>query len=405
MMAANHDRRNDDCYFYFYSTCTKGDDCPFRHCEAALGTETVCPAWKEGNCMRKSCKFRHMESRKNRSQIPCYWENQPSGCRKPHCVFLHSRPRAAIPDVLGAPRTQGLILPVPAQPGNTALMNPEAAALMAASAGKQPDLGAGLPASIEPVVVSFDEESDTESNIGSPVKRPPPQQRISYLPKIQLGDDSKDVIVVKTLQEIRQEKLRAHQCQDVVSSSVQEPEIIEDDAEKEQEQKMLQTILHDSGCYSSSPETTSDLRFRLYRKRNIDTPLFVTSDMTEEHGTAAKASRTSQPVPKRCIRLKRPNFGDIAQKATTRCTTTTTTIRHNDAWKTEESTEQERAVTSSTSDTGSPARGKGSGDLEESRADNAIDVLDLDNSVDDLDESCLHKDTADLMNELEEMLS
>lgn len=174
MMAANHDRRNDDCYFYFYSTCTKGDDCPFRHCEAALGTETVCPAWKEGNCMRKSCKFRHMESRKNRSQIPCYWENQPSGCRKPHCVFMHSRPRAAIPDVLGAPRTQGfphaaaasalagmpnpMILPVPAQQGGTALMAPDAAALaMAASAGKQPDLGAAMPASIEPVVVSFDE--------------------------------------------------------------------------------------------------------------------------------------------------------------------------------------------------------------------------------------------------------
>ncbi|KAH7954831.1 hypothetical protein HPB49_021971 [Dermacentor silvarum] len=85
----------------------RGDDCPFRHCEAALGTETVCPAWKEGNCMKKSCKFRHMESRKNRSQIPCYWENQPSGCRKPHCVFLHSRPRAAIPDVLGAQRAPG----------------------------------------------------------------------------------------------------------------------------------------------------------------------------------------------------------------------------------------------------------------------------------------------------------
>ncbi|CAN8026719.1 unnamed protein product, partial [Ixodes persulcatus] len=106
-MAANHDRKNDDCYFYFYSTCTKGDDCPFRHCEAALGTETVCPAWKEGNCLKKTCKFRHMESRKNRSQIPCYWENQPSGCRKPHCVFLHSRPRAAIPDVLGQQRAQG----------------------------------------------------------------------------------------------------------------------------------------------------------------------------------------------------------------------------------------------------------------------------------------------------------
>lgn len=151
-MAANHDRKNDDCYFYFYSTCTKGDDCPFRHCEAALGTETVCPAWKEGNCLKKSCKFRHMESRKNRSQIPCYWENQPTGCRKPHCVFLHSRPRAAIPDVLGAQRAPGLILPVPAP-----VVAPEAATLVVAPGAKQPDLTATLPQAIEPVVVNFDE--------------------------------------------------------------------------------------------------------------------------------------------------------------------------------------------------------------------------------------------------------
>ena len=25
--------------------------------------------------------------------IPCYWENMPSGCLKPHCVFLHLKPR------------------------------------------------------------------------------------------------------------------------------------------------------------------------------------------------------------------------------------------------------------------------------------------------------------------------
>uniref|UniRef100_A0A6B0V1J2 C3H1-type domain-containing protein n=1 Tax=Ixodes ricinus TaxID=34613 RepID=A0A6B0V1J2_IXORI len=157
-MAANHDRKNDDCYFYFYSTCTKGDDCPFRHCEAALGTETVCPAWKEGNCLKKTCKFRHMESRKNRSQIPCYWENQPSGCRKPHCVFLHSRPRAAIPDVLGQQRAQGLILPVPAPVVASPAEAAAAAAAMVVAAGpKQPDLTATLPQAIEPVVVNFDE--------------------------------------------------------------------------------------------------------------------------------------------------------------------------------------------------------------------------------------------------------
>lgn len=28
---------------------------------------------------------------KARNQIQCYWENKPSGCRKPHCVFRHSK--------------------------------------------------------------------------------------------------------------------------------------------------------------------------------------------------------------------------------------------------------------------------------------------------------------------------
>jgi hypothetical protein len=30
---------------------------------------------------------------KNRKMIPCYWENQPGGCRKPHCSFQHKNPR------------------------------------------------------------------------------------------------------------------------------------------------------------------------------------------------------------------------------------------------------------------------------------------------------------------------
>lgn len=39
----------------------KGDACPFRHCEAAMGNETVCSLWKEKRCFRSICKFRHME--------------------------------------------------------------------------------------------------------------------------------------------------------------------------------------------------------------------------------------------------------------------------------------------------------------------------------------------------------
>nr|XP_033774074.1 zinc finger CCCH domain-containing protein 11A [Geotrypetes seraphini]XP_033774076.1 zinc finger CCCH domain-containing protein 11A [Geotrypetes seraphini] len=85
--------QGDDCYFYFYSTCTKGDSCPFRHCEAALGNETVCSLWEEGRCFRQVCKFRHMKIDKKRSEIPCYWENQLSGCQKANCAFHHTRGR------------------------------------------------------------------------------------------------------------------------------------------------------------------------------------------------------------------------------------------------------------------------------------------------------------------------
>ncbi|NXL30861.1 ZC11A protein, partial [Glaucidium brasilianum] len=102
--------QGDDCYFYFYSTCNKGDSCSFRHCEAALGNETVCTLWQEGRCFRNICRFRHMEIDKKRSEIPCYWENQPVGCQKSNCAFHHAKGRYV----------DGLFLP----PSKTALPSP-----------------------------------------------------------------------------------------------------------------------------------------------------------------------------------------------------------------------------------------------------------------------------------------
>ncbi|NWW52229.1 ZC11A protein, partial [Pedionomus torquatus] len=102
--------QGDDCYFYFYSTCNKGDSCSFRHCEAALGNETVCTLWQEGRCFRNICRFRHMEIDKKRSEIPCYWENQPMGCQKSNCAFHHTKGRYV----------DGLFLP----PSKTTLPSP-----------------------------------------------------------------------------------------------------------------------------------------------------------------------------------------------------------------------------------------------------------------------------------------
>nr|XP_041577178.1 zinc finger CCCH domain-containing protein 11A isoform X2 [Taeniopygia guttata] len=106
--------QGDDCYFYFYSTCNKGDSCSFRHCEAALGSETVCTLWQEGRCFRNICRFRHMEIDKKRSEIACYWENQPGGCQKHNCAFHHAKGRYV----------DGLFLP----PSKTTLPSPPEAA-------------------------------------------------------------------------------------------------------------------------------------------------------------------------------------------------------------------------------------------------------------------------------------
>ncbi|NXS80282.1 ZC11A protein, partial [Erpornis zantholeuca] len=106
--------QGDDCYFFFYSTCNKGDSCAFRHCEAALGSETVCTLWQEGRCFRNVCRFRHMEIDKKRSEIACYWENQPGGCQKHNCAFHHTKGRYV----------DGLFLP----PSKTTLPSPPEAA-------------------------------------------------------------------------------------------------------------------------------------------------------------------------------------------------------------------------------------------------------------------------------------
>ncbi|ELT89398.1 hypothetical protein CAPTEDRAFT_118081, partial [Capitella teleta] len=86
-------QNGDDCYFFYYSNCAKGDQCPFRHQAAALGSEEVCDLWREGRCFRTVCVYRHMDIKTNRSNTACYWETQPSGCTKAHCPFMHVNPR------------------------------------------------------------------------------------------------------------------------------------------------------------------------------------------------------------------------------------------------------------------------------------------------------------------------
>lgn len=81
----------DRLFFFLYFRChAQGTSCPYRHEPTALGHERVCPKWMVGTCVQQNCPERHMVIEKARNQIQCYWEQKPTGCRKPHCVFKHT---------------------------------------------------------------------------------------------------------------------------------------------------------------------------------------------------------------------------------------------------------------------------------------------------------------------------
>lgn len=138
-------RKNNDCYFYYYSTCVKGDKCNFRHEENALGCETVCTYWQQGKCFNQRCNFRHMELKKNRREIPCYWETQPSGCCKPHCPFWHRKPR----DKNSVKPKEGVVSKESSAEGTNHVPQPKRMSQGSESSYGNP--------SVDPLVVTFEE--------------------------------------------------------------------------------------------------------------------------------------------------------------------------------------------------------------------------------------------------------
>jgi hypothetical protein len=43
-----------------------------------------------------------MKIESKRNVIKCYWESQPGGCKKPHCSFLHDKPKEPYPEAVTA---------------------------------------------------------------------------------------------------------------------------------------------------------------------------------------------------------------------------------------------------------------------------------------------------------------
>ncbi|XP_056131113.1 zinc finger CCCH domain-containing protein 11A isoform X2 [Lampris incognitus] len=203
-----------DCYFYYYSTCAKGDSCPFRHCEAAMGNETVCSLWQEGRCHRTVCKFRHMEIKKNRKEIPCYWENQPAGCQKPHCVFYHEKPRYIdgiyVPPSKGITKHEDTPHEEPAPPLTTphpAATNPQLRGVIKAETQETVPSPTHPPVVINPADDDEDEddqfsEEGEDGKMGLDGARLTSPRKVTGSPK---RDDSLN-FGVSTLEEIRLRK-------------------------------------------------------------------------------------------------------------------------------------------------------------------------------------------------------
>ncbi|KAL2090873.1 hypothetical protein ACEWY4_013136 [Coilia grayii] len=191
----------DDCYFFYYSTCTKGDSCPFRHCEAAMGSEVECSLWQENRCFRKVCMFRHMEIKKNRNVIPCYWEKQPSGCQKPHCAFHHEKPRffsqskAVKKDGEEEPAQEEL---APSAPNPA---NPQLRGVIKADTQENVPSPTHPPVVINPVDDEDEDEDDQFSEEGDEKSKMSSPRKLTTGPK----DDSLN-FNVRTLEEIRLRK-------------------------------------------------------------------------------------------------------------------------------------------------------------------------------------------------------
>lgn len=84
----------EDCYYFLYSKCSKGDSCKFRHSYSSKENPVLCKNWDQKKKCSSSCPFRHSDYhlKKSRSGVMCYWEST-TGCRKDFCEFKHKDPK------------------------------------------------------------------------------------------------------------------------------------------------------------------------------------------------------------------------------------------------------------------------------------------------------------------------
>ncbi|XP_063398322.1 zinc finger CCCH domain-containing protein 11A-like [Mytilus trossulus] len=178
----------NDCHFYYNSNCSKGENCAFRHCEAAKSSMVTCTFWQQGICSKANCPYRHADLpptdvfERNRPGIPCYWENQPVGCTRSNCQYQHFKTRPVVP---GAPPLQTQPILSENQLPDTSFPPP----LFGQQPPQQLTAIPGAPV-IQPVVVHFS-DSEVESDKNSPVKSKKLLEPESTKVKLQSLDSAK----------------------------------------------------------------------------------------------------------------------------------------------------------------------------------------------------------------------
>ena len=195
----------NDCHFFYNTKCTKGENCVYRHCEAAKDCMVTCTFWRQGICSKPNCPYRHADLaaesvQRNRQGIPCYWENQPVGCHRPGCQYQHSKPRLpGVPTV--PPPLQNQPIVSESQLPDTSIPPP------IFGQGLQPPVSQtlvpipGAPI-ITPVIVQFS-DSEVDSDKNSPVKNMSGLNRQPVVSMSQIaGISSLKTIVPQTSQPI-----------------------------------------------------------------------------------------------------------------------------------------------------------------------------------------------------------